>query len=139
MDYCKKHGIASLIMGSGNSTLSKAAAATADNVIFCWRDKLDTKKEIKISKKHWLNEYLTENKVKEHIAPEILVLFVDRTQGKLGSEGKALYCFKIDDDNMLKLDKINDFQSRYKLMQNDILKNAEKKLETIDKMQGISE
>jgi KaiC/GvpD/RAD55 family RecA-like ATPase len=139
MDYCKKHNMASLIMGSGNSSLSKAAAATADNVIFCWRDRIDNEKTQNkiITGENWLNKYNSKDFAQ---TPELLILYVDRTQGKLGSEGKALYCFEIDSNTgMLKLDGIRNFQKKYRLFQTDMLKYAEKRLESIDKMQGISE
>jgi len=40
MDLFKSKKIKSLFMGAGNAQYIAAASAMADNVIFCWRDRL---------------------------------------------------------------------------------------------------
>jgi hypothetical protein len=74
MDYCKQEKINLILMGSGNSRLSKAASATGDNVIFLWRERGRGKADQK------------EN---------LVSLFVDRSEGSLGGEGKNLFRFRV--------------------------------------------
>ncbi len=42
----KKIGISSLFMAAANTKLSASASAIADNVIFCWRDRVNDKNDI---------------------------------------------------------------------------------------------
>ncbi|MBN1606821.1 MAG: hypothetical protein JW940_09310 [Polyangiaceae bacterium] len=77
VDLCKARDVALLIMGAGNAALTRAASAMADNVVFCWRDTVANT---------------------EGPPEECLALYVDRTQGKLGSEGKALYSLPVKRD-----------------------------------------
>jgi hypothetical protein len=79
MDMLKKDGISSLFIGAGNASYTPAMSAMADNVIFCWRDL----------------ERPSENQDSGESGQERLMLYVDRTEGQLGSEGKALFSIPV--------------------------------------------
>lgn len=96
VDLCKKRKVALLIMGAGNSALTRAASAMADNVIFCWRDEKKKGERLPCG---------VDSKSPEATSPSdgpYLAMYVDRRQGDLGKEGKALYVLELDSEGALK-------------------------------------
>jgi len=143
VEYTKKNKIALIVMGAGNSKLTPAASAIADNVIFCWRTELNSDNlEIPFA---W-------NKVKNKNLKnrdELLCIYVDRCQGHLGNEGKELTFIPVNKEQGIDIEcpgvKLlednkenfpNGFQ-RVELSDYDLILNAKQTIDTITNMQGM--
>lgn len=86
MNYLKKRKVTSIVMGSGNSKLSRIAAAMSDNVVFVWRDK------------YWekgIDEQHTKAKNEN-----LLVIYADRCEGEIGTESKDLSIIPIENNEL---------------------------------------
>ena len=115
--FGKKNKIAMIVMGAGNSALTPAASAVADNVIFTWRD---------------------ENKKEKNNG--VLAVYVDRCEGKLGQEGKELTYLNIEENKqVLQLDcpKIENTDKKFYTCNETDLGNAKKMIRDITDMQGM--
>lgn len=148
MDYFKTKKIAAVVMGSGNAKLTQAAAAMADNVLFCWRDTINYDFIEKESAKQnktigslfpGIFEYNTEEMLSKY--DEYLALYVDRCIENLGNEGKSLHTFPINDKNDIVIPNCDftDDLTIYKVNEPNILKNAADKIKSIVRMQGIGD
>ncbi|NIA30894.1 MAG: hypothetical protein GWP06_13390 [Actinobacteria bacterium] len=98
LDLFKRYGLKSVFMGAGNAHYTAAASAMADNVVFCWRDRLNKKDDSKNSTVQKKND--SKNSTDQE--KEFLMVYVDRTAGRIGREGRALYKLEIE-GNKVKL------------------------------------
>jgi hypothetical protein len=92
--------IKSIFMGAANAKLTKAISATADNVVFCWRDQIAGERMLDENDGKWSeilrNRRWTGGKdVTEIRRKEYLLLYVDRAAGRAGNEKKSLFAFAI--------------------------------------------
>lgn len=139
VEYAKKSGIALIVMGAGNSKLTPAASAIADNVIFCWRAELTDQGKIE-----WKDK-MSENKDES----EILCINVDRRQGHIGNEGKELSFIPIINDKIkvdcLRIQSESGKENAYKslgftkvpLSKYDLIIDAKQAIDTIIDLQGM--
>lgn len=140
VEYTKKKKIALIVMGAGNSKLTPAASAIADNVIFCWRSHISKKPENinELNKIIGLPALIPEQ--------EVLCLYVDRCQGQLGNEGKELSFIPIVSDKgieikcpkIIKGDHENYVSTGFNRLDNySLIKDAKRTINTIIDMQGM--
>ncbi len=93
----KKKGMRGLFMGSMNAKNSGVISTIADNIIFAWRDRLEVKEYDEYNNKVEeppKTDPKTEG-MKRLRSGDCLLLFVDRTEGTIGRDNKALYWFPI--------------------------------------------
>jgi KaiC/GvpD/RAD55 family RecA-like ATPase len=102
MDMLKKREISSVYIGAGNANYTRAASALADNAVFCWRDR-----ECETAPP----SPATLRSQGEH-PEEYLLLHVDRAEGQLGSEGKALYVLPIDSRHGIRPPRLEEIDQR---------------------------
>jgi hypothetical protein len=99
--------VKSLFMGAGNAKYTKAFAAIADNVIFCWRweplepgkfvKRIKDRSGMKSPNRDIPNIYSHYEKLNFNVgsSPDFLLLYVDRTEGKFRQPNKVLYAVPI--------------------------------------------
>ena len=149
VEYTKKKKIALIVMGAGNSKLTPAASAIADNVIFCWRSQIKNGLEDSNGKNSTIYnpkslDTTIDNQSPNKILP-ILCLYVDRCQGQLGNEGKELSFLPIDDERGIKINcprnlkKDNKYSSTgfNKVDDYSRIDDAKRTINTIIDMQGM--
>lgn len=100
--------VKSVFMGAANARLSTAIAAVADNVIFCWRDRIKAREQR--APKSLLEERLNDLRSRfmgglskraqrrfryDPLRSDYLMLYVDRTSGSFGKEMKSLFALPI--------------------------------------------
>jgi GTPase SAR1 family protein len=140
VEYAKKNEIAIIVMGAGNSKLTPAASAIADNVLFCWRSKV-TSDELKV------NTFNENSKEKIATKKEVLCVYVDRCQGQLGNDEKELAFIPIEGDKGIELkcpkSVFNEKKKEYgsigffKTTDYDLIVDSQQSIDTIIDMQGM--
>lgn len=95
--------VKSMFMGAANARLSATIAAVADNVLFCWRDRIKTNLTPQagavaeaMTKRVWQG---IDARVEDRL--DNLMVYVDRTSGGFAQEHKNLYAFPILDGYQL--------------------------------------
>lgn len=127
LNFFRNNDISVLFMGSGNSQLSKSAAAMADNVIYIWKDRQyfpDDHLEIYnnyIRNENKKDKVFEDNKKKINIKAlknifeeEYLIFYIERSEGK-SSHGKSIHNISTDkiskwqscEEKIIKFDDIN--------------------------------
>ncbi len=144
IEYTKKKKIALIVMGAGNSKLTPAASAIADNVIFCWRSQI-------IGQGEKFNKMLKANHL-ENLEPKlkpgknVLCLYVDRCQGQLANEGKEFSFIRIDDDRGIEIRCPRNVREKNsysttgftKVANYGLIEDAKETIDGIIAMQGMS-
>jgi len=131
--------VKSVFMGAANAQHSNAIAAVADNVIFCWRDRVrpnerdNSALQMKIAK-------IWEKWKKEDRGENYLMLYVDRTSGGFGTERQKLYALPISKESALLLPQgewsTNDYGIPHKLI--PCFEQSEGQIRHVTEMQGFS-
>ena len=94
--------VKSVFMGAANAQHSNAIAAVADNVIFCWRDRVRPKERDNPALPEKIAEIWGKLTGKER-GENYLMLYVDRTSGGFGTERQKLFAFPISKESALLL------------------------------------
>jgi len=86
-----------VFMGAGNAGYTKAISAMADNVVFCWRDKLKgTSTAGHVFSDDWYESIESEMaRYDGEVGDEFLVIHVDRREIRSTSSRRALYAIPI--------------------------------------------
>ena len=129
MDLCKENDTSLVIMGSENNKFSNAISAMAENLIFVWRDK-----------------YLkTDKHSQEKKEADILAMYVERCEGKIGSEGQELIGIDLKPDDKVgtilsvndNIDQLCHDYNTYNISDINNLTDANMKIKHINRMQSL--
>ncbi len=132
IEIMKKRNISTLIMGSGKTMLTNAASAMADNMLFCWRDKIGdlSKQGIKESDREGIvKRGMLEN-------DEVVAVYIDRIEGEIDPAKKKLYILPIGRPDSPLADS-SYLVEDYTLENPLCLKNATEEIAKIENLQGL--
>jgi KaiC/GvpD/RAD55 family RecA-like ATPase len=91
--------LVTVFMGAGQASYTRAISAMADNVLFCWRDRLQN---VGSTESPFENKEKAAELVKKYgdIGSEYLMIHIDRREIRTASRKATLYAFPVVDGNL---------------------------------------
>lgn len=131
--------VKSVFMGAANARLSGMIAAVADNVLFCWRDRLKRGSTDKGEKTNLIDRIWKETEETEERS-DYLMIYVDRTSVGFSEEKKNLFAFPVLRGARLFVPRGSWTLGNYAINseQTRLFEQAEGQILHVTKMQGFS-